>query len=201
MVLVGHTFWLRGVVYSPQGDQLASVSADSTVPLWDIRTGKCRLTLTGHTNSVWGVTYSADGKLVVSGSVDKTVRLWDVSSGACRAVIENFPDSVGSVEWCTSSDGDYLVTGCQNGSVLKWKVVEDENQFRVRLQWSGSNGALIVTGASMQGARGMTVLNKQLLKQRGAVGDPEHLLRETSKKLITMASVVSMLEGTSEGSA
>jgi len=199
-ILEGHTKWVRQVVYSPQGDRLASASDDETVRLWDLHTDECRLTLTGHTNGVWGVAYSANGKLLASGSLDKTMRLWDVSSGECRAVVENFPDEVRCVAWSTSSDPSYFVTGYKDGSVLKWQVLA-EDQCRVQLQWSASNGALTMTGASIQGARGFTALNKQLLKQRGAIGEPEHLLRETSKKVITMTSVVSKLKETSEGTA
>jgi len=201
-VLKGHTDWVREVVYSPQGDQLASASSDydKTVRLWNVQTGECRLTLTGHADDVWGVAYSANGKLLASGSTDKTVRIWDVSSGECRAVVENFPAEIYCVSWSTSSNANYLVTGCKDGSVLNWQVLE-EDQCRVQLQWSASNGGLTVTGASIQGARGLTALNKQLLKQRGAIGEPEHLLCETSKKVTTMASVVSKLKETSGGTA
>jgi len=197
-ILKSHTNWVREVVYSPQGDQLASASDDQTVRLWDIQTGECRLTLTGHTDQVWTVAYSANGKLLASGSTDMTVRLWNVSSGECRAVVENFPGEVNCVSWSTSSDPDYLVTGCDDGSVLKWQVL-DEDQCRVQLQWSASNGGLAVAGATIQGARGLTALNKQLLKQRGAIGEPEQLSRETSKKLISTALVVSKFKKTSEG--
>ncbi|KAK3809363.1 MAG: WD40-repeat-containing domain protein [Benniella sp.] len=197
-ILEGHTNWVRQVVYSPQGDQLVSASGDHTCRLWNVQMGECRLPLTGHTDEVRGVAYSANGKLLASVSADKTVRLWDASSGECRAVVENFPAEVLCVSWSTSSDLNYLVTGCQDGSVLKWQVIE-EDQCRVQLQWSASNGALTMTGASIQGARGMTALNKQLLKQRGAIDEPEHLLRETSKKRTIMASVISKLKKTSKG--
>ena len=198
--LEGHTNWVRQIVYSPQGDQIASASSDKTVRLCDVQTGECSLTLDGHSNPVWGATYSTNGKLLASGSSDKTVRLWDVSSGECRAVVEHFPAEVSCVSWSTSFDSNYLVTGCKDGSVLKWQVLE-EDQCRVQLQWSASNGALTMTGASIQGSCGLTALNKQLLKQRGAIGEPEHLLRETGKKVTTMASVVSKFKETLEGTA
>jgi len=191
----GHTDWVRKVVWSPQGDQLSSASDDHKIRVWDARTGECRMTLTSHTNEVWGVVYSANGKLLVSGSKDKTVRLWDASSGECRAVVEHFPDSIYCVAWSASPAGNYFVTACEDGSVHKWQVIEDKDQCRVQLQWRASNGALAVTGASIQGVRGLTRINKQLLKQRGAVGDHEHLLREASIKSTKLKEIT---EGTTE---
>ena len=41
----------------------------------------------------------------------------------------------------------------------------------------------------MQDVRGLTSLNKQLLKQRGIKGEPANQFHEASKTLITMASV------------
>jgi len=201
-VLKGHTSWVREVVYSPHGDQLASTSDDETVRLWDVKAGEWYLlTLTGHSDFVLGIAYSANGKLLASGSADRTVRLWDVSSGECRAVVENFPDKVNCVSWSTSSDLNYLVTGCEDGSVLKWQVHEEGDQYRVQLQWTASNGTLTMAGASIEGARRLTILNKKLLKQRGAIGEPEFLFRAIGKKVITMASAASRFKKTSKGTA
>ncbi|KAK3809372.1 MAG: WD40-repeat-containing domain protein [Benniella sp.] len=190
---LGLSGYVREVVYLPEGDQLISVCDDSTIRLWDVQTEK-RGRIIGYTG--WTAAYSANVKLLASVSSDKTV-LWDASSGECRAVVGNFPDTIDCISWSTSSDPNYLVTGCKDGSVLKWQVLK-EDQYRVQLQWSASNGSLAVRGASIQGACGLTSLNKQLLLQRGAIGEPEHLLRETSEKPTTMASVVSKLKETSE---
>ncbi|KAG0234729.1 U3 snoRNP protein, partial [Mortierella sp. GBA43] len=151
-----------------------------------------------HGRDVLGVTYSPDGDLLASGGFDNIARIWDVASGQCRAVISESQNIVSGIAWNVISEVRCLVTGCEDGSVQNWQLLGEADQFQVRLCWSGTNGALRVTGANMQDARGLTQLDKQLLKQRGAVGEPENLLREASKKMSAMASVVSKLKRLSD---
>ena len=197
-ILKAHRGGVHDIVFSPRGNELASAGQDRTAKIWNVKTGACRLTLTGHGNEVYCIAYSNKGDLVASGSQDKTVRLWDAASGQCRAVVQNFQGHVYGVAWIPSTDAEYLVIGCRDGSVHKWQVIEEEGQCHVKLCWSATNGSLTVTGASIQNARGLTSLNKQLLKQRGVVGEPGHLFREASNRLITMASVVSRARESSE---
>jgi len=192
-ILIGHSGWVYDVVFSPGGDQLASASGDWTVRLWSVQTGECCLTLIGHDHAVASVAYSHKGDLLASGSWDKTVRLWDVASGQCRVAVQNFQGTVFGLAWTPSSDANFLITGCRDGSVLKWQVIEGEEQCHVNLCWGATKGSLMVSGASIQDVRGLTSLNKQLLKQRSAVGEPVNLFHEASKKVITMASVVSQM--------
>jgi len=200
-ILIGHSSHVNHVVFSPRGDQLASANGDRTVQLWSVATGECCSTITGHDGAVARVVYSPKGDLLASGSWDKTVRIWDVTSGQCKAVVLNFQGHVLGIAWTPSTDANFLITGCEDGSVLKWQVMEGEGQCHVNLCWGATNGSLTVTGASIQDVRGLASLNRQLLKQRGAEGEPENLFRKTSQNLITMISVVSQMRRPSEGVA
>jgi len=193
-ILVSHTSCVKDVVYSPQGNQLASTGSDKVIRLWDFETQESRPPLIGHTDEVALIAYSLQGDLLASVSEDKTARVWDTATGQCRAEIGNFRGPVYGVAWNTAPGDNFLVTSGGDGSVLKWEVTNEDDSCRVRLVWGAVDSTLNVTGTSVQGVHGLSSLNKQLLAQRGAVGEPEYLLRETGKKLITMASVVSTLK-------
>ncbi|KAK3824987.1 MAG: WD40-repeat-containing domain protein [Benniella sp.] len=183
-------------MHSPNRNLIASTGYnDGMVRLWDVETGDCRNIFIGHSLDVNCVVFSPQDDLVASASDDKTVRLWDVASGQCRGVIRDFPDYVKSIEWVQGSESLRLAGSCQDGSILLWELIDDGDRYQVRLIWSSmNNNALAVTDAIIQDVKELSHVNKKLLKQRGAIGEPVHRFREAGKKLIGMTSMVSKLK-------
>jgi len=80
-VLKGHKDTVTVVVFSPDGQALASGAEDEAIRLWDRASGKELAVLRGHENGVNSVAFSPDSQTLASGSSDKTIRFWDLGRG------------------------------------------------------------------------------------------------------------------------
>eukprot|EP00163_Fabomonas_tropica_P007317 TRINITY_DN17035_c0_g1_i2.p1 TRINITY_DN17035_c0_g1~~TRINITY_DN17035_c0_g1_i2.p1 ORF type:complete len:363 (-),score=52.82 TRINITY_DN17035_c0_g1_i2:75-1139(-) len=56
---------------------LISCSLDSTVRLWDLRTGTLKRILRGHTKGVLSIAYAADYKVLISAGFDHSAIVWN----------------------------------------------------------------------------------------------------------------------------
>jgi len=81
--LQGHSHQVLSFHCSPDGQTLASGSADRTIKLWAIGTGQGLKMLQRHTNQVLSVCFSPEGQTLASSSADETIKLWDINTGQC----------------------------------------------------------------------------------------------------------------------
>ncbi|MBL8924529.1 MAG: serine/threonine protein kinase [Myxococcaceae bacterium] len=114
-LLPGHSGAVRALLSSPDGRTLFSGSADGTVRVWNLETGREQRVLSGHSQSVNALAISPDGRLLFSGGEDDTVRVWDLTTSEGR-VIDRRPDAVNALS--VSPTADTLVIGCEDGTVL-----------------------------------------------------------------------------------
>ena len=75
--LDGHTDWVFGVAFHPNGEILASTGKDRSVRLWHVETGTPLNTLKRHANWVRSVAVSRDG-ILASAGYDDIIHLWDL---------------------------------------------------------------------------------------------------------------------------
>ncbi len=76
-----HLDAVYAVAFSPDGQTLATASADQTVKLWDLGNGHEVRAYAGHGDEVRCAAYRPGGKLIASAGHGPTVKLWDPATG------------------------------------------------------------------------------------------------------------------------
>ncbi|KAF7360002.1 WD40 repeat-like protein [Mycena venus] len=115
-----HNKAVHTVAFSPgDGERIASGSSDTTICVWDARTGVLVAgPFIGHSDIVRCIAFSPDGARIVSGSYDTTVQIWDSQTGILVAGPIQHSDEVNCVAF--SPDGEQVVSGSDDGSVYVW---------------------------------------------------------------------------------
>ncbi|WOG84806.1 hypothetical protein DCAR_0103991 [Daucus carota subsp. sativus] len=122
----GHTEAVLSVAFSPDGQQLASGSGDTTVRLWDLNTQTPMFNCTGHKNWVLSIAWSPDGKHLVSGSKAGELICWDPKTGKPSG-----NSLVGHKKWITGISWEPLhlqapcrrfVSSSKDGDARIWDV-------------------------------------------------------------------------------
>ena len=117
--LTGHTNLVHTLAIAPAIDLLVSGSYDNSVNLWQISTGKLRLSLK-HDDKVLGVAISPDGKQVVSASRDKTLKIWDVKTGDLLPILKGHSESVTCV--LITPNGKQVISGSTDKTIRVWDL-------------------------------------------------------------------------------
>lgn len=132
-VFESHTDDVRDVAVSPDGNLIASGSADKTVRLFDLKARKLLHTWPGHENHLVRVIFSRDGKRVFSGDGSDYLHVWDVATGKQLDRIKL--DHLSTSELNVSPDGKLLVIA-YTGRITLWDA---QTLKFVREMQGGSN--------------------------------------------------------------
>ncbi len=117
--LKGHKHDITSVVFSPDGNTLASGSEDGTARLWDVRNGQALAVLAVEENSILSVSvaFSPDGATLAT--VGKQIKLWDVATRKEFASLEA-KGTAGPIAF--SPDGSKLASGGASKSLILWDL-------------------------------------------------------------------------------
>jgi len=116
----GHQGWVRSVAVSPDNEWFVTGSLDRTIKIWDLASGKLRLTLTGHISAVRSLCVSERHPYLFSAGEDKQVRCWDLETNKTIRSYHGHLSGVYSMALHPSID--VLITGGRDSVARVWDM-------------------------------------------------------------------------------
>ncbi|KAF9079354.1 guanine nucleotide-binding protein subunit beta 1, partial [Mortierella sp. AD031] len=150
--------FVTAVGYSPRAQQVASCMVSDKfcgVYIWDEQTGAILQALEDDVSIAHCLAYSSCGEWIATGGHD-TVSLWRAAASSDGGdgqkwsqliKVQGFFGSVRSVAWKPNSLE--LVTGCHDGSVRVWRVVDGLDGFSAQMVWAAGYDVLAAFGANV----------------------------------------------------
>ena len=107
-VLAGHSDYLTGIAYTPDGERLVTNSLDGTARIWDVDAGAPVAVLAGDDGSLFAAGFSPDGARVATAGEGRSARIWDAATGEAIARCDGHTARI--LQLAFSPDGRRLAT-------------------------------------------------------------------------------------------
>lgn len=131
----GHSGKIYNILFTPNSEQIVSVSEDKTIRIWDARNGELVNKFeseigSGYQGMLYASSISPDGKLLaVSGypvisEKENYIVIIDLEKGKQVATAIGHENVINALEF--SGNGKYLASGSDDGKIIIWKVDNSE---------------------------------------------------------------------------
>ncbi len=120
-----HAGAVNQVAFFPNGDRVATASADGTAIIWDVANGTPTLAMPlRHPAAINAIAVTADGLRVITGSSDSTAKVWDAVTGQSvgRPEAHDGPVQILAV----SPDGRWFASGGDDNAIRIWDTSTGE---------------------------------------------------------------------------
>ncbi|KAF9578183.1 pre-mRNA-splicing factor prp46 [Lunasporangiospora selenospora] len=119
-VISGHQGWVRSVAVEPGNTWFATGAGDRIIKIWDLASGRLKLSLTGHIGQVRGLAVSNRHPYLFSCGDDKMVKCWDLET---NKVIRHYHGHLSGVYALAMHPTlDVLVTSGRDATARVWDM-------------------------------------------------------------------------------
>jgi WD40 repeat protein len=151
-----HRLPVNAIAFSPTEPLVATAAGDDTrttqpgeVLLWEIETGKLKLTFPEHEKSARCVAFSPDGKRLASGGLDERIRICDASTTKELLLYEGHSRPIAGLTF--SPDGKWIFSACGgrfkgHNEVKVWNSLNGTDKAEGELEERATSVALDVHG-------------------------------------------------------
>jgi COMPASS component SWD3 len=145
---LGHEAEITAIVISPDSRVIATGSADTTLKIWNLETGKLICTLGSH------LTWGAHKQRIVSlaGGWDRNIQLRQLSNPDSQITLSGHFNSINAIAF--SPDGRTVVSASADGNIKFWNASTGEHihtlcghQNSVTCLTFSSDGETIISGS------------------------------------------------------
>ncbi|MEO7983000.1 MAG: caspase family protein, partial [Bacteroidota bacterium] len=116
---VASTNKLQDMELSRDEKYAGTIDLDGVIKYWDVATGHLLQTFS-HPSGI-SVALTHDNRYLISASLDYTLQVWDLDQGVLiRTLKQEQQHALSCIK--ISPDGNWLVSGDQNGTVILWNI-------------------------------------------------------------------------------
>jgi WD40 repeat protein len=120
---------VRTLVFSPDGNRLASAGDDRQIVTWKVATGQVVSRIAGHPHTIYGIAYNPEGTQLAAVGFGDKVHLYDTRSGGLVRRLDGPGTDLRTVVF--SPDGRQLATAGRNGQIRAWAMPQCAIEFDV----------------------------------------------------------------------
>ncbi len=159
----GHASEVTAISWSPNGKYIASGGNDSTIRVWNTKTGSDLLISHGHSGGVPAISWSPDSTRIASATAgpsvsggpptsDNAVRVWNATTGKSIYIYHGHSSGITDVAW--SSRGERIASSSTDYTAQVWDATTGKHPLIYRthgwyiwtVAWSPDSKRLVSGG-------------------------------------------------------
>ncbi|MEL6555138.1 MAG: WD40 repeat domain-containing protein, partial [Cyanobacteria bacterium J06621_11] len=151
------------LIYSPNGEQIATIFENETVNFWSTSTGTYLKGLGRSTMNAFLAVYSPDGKQIAVLETDNTLRLWSTDTGELMYEVAALTSRIQHIVY--TPDAKRIIISTINSIIRVWDIESNEYILTVDER--------ICAGLNITGTKGLNPGQRAALKLMGATDHNE----------------------------